>query len=73
MTMTLAQLLAPMPPETFFAEHHDRLPLHLTGGPEKFAAVLSWRQINRLMDMTHGWTSQSMQLVLDGKPIPSEQ
>ena len=73
MTMTLAQLLAPMPPETFFAEHHDRLPLHLKGSPEKFAAVLSWRQINRLMDMTHGWTSQSMQLVLDGKPIPPEQ
>ncbi|WPB85933.1 cupin domain-containing protein [Sediminicoccus rosea] len=73
MTMTLAQLLAPMPVEQFFAEYHDRQPLHLKGDPAKFAAVFSWRQINRLLDMTHAWSSHSLQLVLDGKPIPAEQ
>lgn len=73
MTMTLSQLLAPMPAEQFFAEYHDRLPLHLKGDPAKFTAVLSWRQINRLLDMTHAWSSHSLQLVLDGKPIPAEQ
>ena len=73
MTMTLNQLLAPMPVEQFFAEYHDRLPLHLKGEPGKFAAVFSWRQVNRLLDMTHAWTSHSLQLVLDGKPIPAEQ
>jgi hypothetical protein len=71
--MTLAQLLAPMPVEQFFAEYHDKLPLHLKGDPAKFAAVFSWRQINRLLDMTHAWSSHSLQLVLDGKPIPAEQ
>jgi ribosomal protein L16 Arg81 hydroxylase len=73
MTMTLAQLLAPMTPERFFAEYHDRQPLHVRGDPAKFAAVLSWRQINRLLDMTHIWTSQSLKLVLDSGSIPAEQ
>ena len=69
MTMTLADLLAPLGPERFFAEHHDRQPLHLRGAPGKFASVLSWRGINRLLDMTHIWSSQSLQLVLDGTPL----
>lgn len=73
MTMTLPQLLAPMPVEQFFAEYHDRQPLHLKGDAAKFAGVLSWRQINRLLDMSHAWSSQSLQLVLDGTPIPAEQ
>lgn len=73
MTMTLAQLLAPMSVEQFFAEYHDRQPLHLKGDAGKFASVLSWRQINRLMDMTHAWTGKSLMVVLDGKPIPAEQ
>ncbi len=73
MTPTLAELLAPMPPERFFAEHHDRKPLHLRGHAAKFAAVLSWRQLNRLLDMTHIWSSQSLKLVLDGNPVPPDQ
>lgn len=73
MTMTLAELLAPVAPERFFAEHHDRQPLHVRGDPAKFAAVLSWRGINRLLDMTHIWSSHSLQLVMDGVPVPAEQ
>ncbi|WP_135466704.1 cupin domain-containing protein [Crenalkalicoccus roseus] len=73
MSMTLAELLAPMPPEQFFAEYHDRQPLHLRGDPAKFASVLSWRQINRLLDMSHIWSAHSLQLVLDGTPVPPEQ
>jgi ribosomal protein L16 Arg81 hydroxylase len=73
MTMTLAELLAPMTPEQFFAEYHDRQPLHLKGTAAKFAQVLSWRQINRLLDQTHIWSSHSLKLVLDGTPIAPEQ
>jgi len=73
MITDLAALLAPMPPEQFFAEYHDRQPLHLKGDAAKFAAVLSWRQINRLLDMTHIWSSHSLQLVLDGTPVPAAE
>ncbi|MBL6458130.1 cupin-like domain-containing protein [Belnapia sp. T6] len=73
MSMTLAELLAPMTPEQFFAEYHDRKPLHVQGGAAKFAHILSWRQINRLLDMTHIWSGHSLQLVMDGTPVPPEQ
>lgn len=71
--MTLESLLAPMAPERFFAEHHDRQPLHLRGAAGKFASVLSWRVINRLLDMTHIWSSHSLQLMMDGTAVPAEQ
>lgn len=72
-TPTLADLLAPLPPERFFAEYHDRKPLHLRGTAAKFASVLSWRQINRLLDMTHVWSSHSLRLFLDGNAVAPEQ
>jgi len=73
MTLTLADLLAPISPAQFFAEYHDRKPLHLRGTAAKFASVLSWRQINRLLDMTHIWSGHSLKLVMDGTAIPAEQ
>ena len=71
--MNLADLLAPVTPATFFAEYHDKQPLHVKGGAAKFASVLGWRGINRLLDMTHIWSSQSLKLFLDGKPIEPSQ
>ncbi|MBY0336561.1 MAG: cupin domain-containing protein [Acetobacteraceae bacterium] len=71
--MTLDDLLAPLGAEKFFAEYHDKQPLHLKGDPAKFAQVLSWRQINRLLDMTHAWSSHSLQLVMDGVPVPAAE
>ena len=73
MIRTLADLLAPVTPEQFFAEYYDKQPLHVQGGAAKFAPVLSWRQINRLLDQTHIWSSQSLKLVMDGTPVPPEQ
>jgi ribosomal protein L16 Arg81 hydroxylase len=73
MSLTLADLLAPLTPEQFFAEYHDRKPLHVRGGAAKFAQALSWRQINRLLDMTHIWSSQSLKLVIDGQGVPAEE
>lgn len=73
MIETLADLLAPMPPEQFFAEYHDKQPLHLKGGAAKFASVLSWRTLNRLLNQTGIWTSHSLKVVLDEKVLPPEQ
>ena len=73
MSTTLADLLAPITPEQFFAEYYDKQPLHIPGSPAKFAQVLSWRGINRLLDQTHIWTSQSLKLVREGVAVPPEQ
>lgn len=73
MKMTLQDLLAPVTPERFFAEFHDRQPLHIQGHAEKFAAVLDWAGINRLLGMTHVWTETSLKLVLDSVTVPPAQ
>jgi ribosomal protein L16 Arg81 hydroxylase len=73
MNADLAALLAPITPEQFFTEHYDKAPLHVRGDPAKFAQVLSWRQINRLLDMTHIWSAASLKLVMDSQAIPPEQ
>lgn len=73
MKLTLTDLLAPITPDRFFAEYYDRQPLHVQGGAAKFAQVLSWRQINRLLDMSHIWTDHSLKVVLDGTPIAAAQ
>ena len=37
--MKLEQLLAPLSPAAFFAEHWERKPLHLQGRPERFLGL----------------------------------
>ena len=73
MKMTLQDLLAPITPERFFAEHYDRAPLHIQGAADKFAQVLDWAGINRLLDMTHIWSEASFRLVMDSVPVPPAQ
>ncbi|MFC7737784.1 cupin domain-containing protein [Roseomonas sp. GCM10028921] len=72
MQLTLADLLAPMDPARFLAEFHDRQPLHIKGGAAKFAGVLSWSVIDRLLNQTHIWSSQSLKLQMDIQPVPPE-
>lgn len=71
--ITLESLLHPVTPERFFAEHHDRAPLHVQGPPDKFAQVLDWAGINRLLAMTHVWSEASLRLVMDSVPVPPAQ
>lgn len=73
MTMSLQDLLAPITPERFFAEFHDRQPLHIEGHAARFADVLDWAEINRLLDMSHIWTQTSLKLVLDSVTVPPDQ
>lgn len=68
-----ADILDPMPPEAFFAEHHGKKPLHIRGRPDKFARFMSWRKLNELLDMTAIWTSASLPMVLDGEVVPADR
>ncbi|HSR71526.1 MAG TPA: hypothetical protein VLL72_04015, partial [Kiloniellales bacterium] len=66
----LAEILAPVTPEEFFADYFDKQPLHVPGTPDKFAAVMSWSRLNALLNMTSIWSGASLQLVLDREPVP---
>lgn len=63
------RLLAPLSPEQFFAEYHGRKPLHIPGTPEKFASVMSWEALNRILEM-NVWNSYSLQLMMDRQRVP---
>ena len=68
---TFADLIHPVTPEEFFAEYHDKKPLHIPGTPDKFASVMSWRTLNDLLNMTSVWSGISLRLMLDRKTIPA--
>ncbi len=65
-----ADILAPMTPETFFAEHYGKKWVHIPGGAEKFRGVLNWDILTELLNMSGVWTSASLGLVLDRKGVP---
>lgn len=66
---SLADLLDPVTPEAFRADYlHDK-PLHVRGRPEKFARILDWADLNRMLAMDV-WTQQTLQLHVDAKRVP---
>ncbi|MBI1208821.1 MAG: hypothetical protein GC191_16240 [Azospirillum sp.] len=68
-----AEILAPMTPAAFFADHHRKAPLHIPGTPEKFASVLSWDGLSALLSQTGLWSSRSLEMVMDTRRLePAE-
>ncbi len=67
---SFAEVLAPMTPETFFADYYDKQPVHIPGDAGKFARIMNWQVLNRLLDMTAIWGSASLMLVMDGEVLP---
>jgi hypothetical protein len=70
---SFADFLAPVTIEQFRRDHLDRAPVHIPGTPDKFADVMSWGALNRLLDMSGLWSAQSLSLALDCKIIPQEE
>jgi ribosomal protein L16 Arg81 hydroxylase len=66
---SLAELLDPTTPEAFRADYLHEKPLHVRGRPEKFAAILDWADINRML-MMDVWTQQTLQLHIDTNRVP---
>lgn len=74
MTMPLTSLdaiLAPMSAAEFKRDILGRQPLHLPGEAGKWAGVMSWDTLNRLLGMSSIWSAASLPLVLDKDPVPA--
>lgn len=70
---TLNQLLAPIEPERFLADYHDRKPLHIPAdGDDRKRDILRWEAFNGLLNQTSIWTAQSLKLVSDAQAIAPE-
>jgi len=66
---SLSTLLHPVLPADFLADSFDQAPLHIRGEPGKFASVMSWEVLNRLLAMDV-WTGQTLQLYADTRQVP---
>jgi hypothetical protein len=68
----MADILAPMTPEEFFAEYHGRKELHIPGAADKFASVVSWDILNRVLNDSYMWPHMAFQLMIEDEPVPPE-
>lgn len=71
---SFADLIAPVGEDLFFAEYHDKKPLHIRAeAPDKLADVMTWDTLSAILNMTAIWSPHSLKLFLDTKQILSEQ
>ena len=71
---SFAELIAPISEEQFFAEYHDKKPLHIRAQtPDKLDDVMTWDTLSEILNMTAIWTPETLKLFLDTKPIPPDQ
>lgn len=63
-----AELLAPMPVETFLTEYYGRKPVHIAHGDKPRPDILSWEQFNRALEVRRYWTEPRLRLVMGNKP-----
>lgn len=64
-------MFAPLGADTFLRDYLGKQPLHLEGAAEKFAEVMNWATLNRLLGMASIWASHSLMLVLDKEQLPA--
>ena len=71
---SFADLIAPMDEDTFFAEFHDKKPLHIqAAAPDKLDDVMTWDTLTAILNMTAIWSPHSLKLVMDTKNVPTDQ
>jgi len=71
---TFADLIAPIGEDAFFAEYHDRKPLHIPAStPDKLHDVMTWDALSEILNMTAIWSPSNLKLYLDTEPVPVEK
>lgn len=69
--MTFDDIVAPLGARRFLDEYLGKAPLHLEGPPDKWAGVMNWQVLDRLLGASTIWAAASLPLVLDKEPIPA--
>lgn len=71
---TLEEILHPVTPAQFHAEHEGRRPLHVPAaeGARK-RELLTWEAFNGLLNQSNVWTSERLQLMRNDAAVPPEQ
>lgn len=71
---SLDDLLHPISPAQFHADHAGRKPLHIPAGSDgRKAEVLTWAAFNGLLGQTNLWTSANLRLMRNYVAVPPDQ
>lgn len=71
---TFADLIAPISEAEFFADYHDRKPLHIPApAPDKLDDVMNWDALSEILNMTAIWSPSNLKLYLDTEAVPVEK
>lgn len=70
-TMDFAEFLAPMPVETFIADHYGKRPVQIRGESPR-AGLLSMKRLEELFAIRPHWTGDNLKLILNSRPILGE-
>jgi ribosomal protein L16 Arg81 hydroxylase len=69
--MDFAEFLAPMPVETFMADHFGKHPVQIRGESPR-GGLLSMQRLEELMSVRPHWTEDNLKLILNSRPILGE-
>tara|TARA_R110000868_G_scaffold38884_2_gene135744 strand:+ start:47 stop:1252 length:1206 start_codon:yes stop_codon:yes gene_type:complete len=72
-SITFRDLIAPMTPETFFADYFGRRAVHIPGDADKIRRLFDWSSFNRLVNMSTVWNAQTMKMALDGRNLAPDE
>ena len=66
--LDLTALLTPMSPEEFLTSYCSKCFCHIPGSPDKFAGLLSWQDLNRILEL-HTLRPNQLELIKSGASI----
>ena len=69
--MTFDEIMAPLGAEAFRRDYLGKRPVHIEGGADKFASLMNWSILERLLAVNTLWDTTRMLLVLDKQPVPA--
>lgn len=69
--MEFVDFIAPIPVETFMAEHFGQRPVHIRGQSPR-GRLLSMERLEQLLAVRPHWTEQNIKLILNSRPIAGE-
>ena len=69
----VAGLIAPMTLEEFRAAVQGRRAYHFPGARDRFDGLFCWSALERLLAMSHLWSEQTMNLMLDSNAVDASE
>ncbi len=69
---SFADLIAPVTPERFLADHYGKAPLHIPAADARRRATLDWTSLNEILSVSSHWTEPRLKLFIEGRRIAPE-